>query len=78
MGVCRNLNETTKGTKMGQIQPNQEPPEDEYNLEISLTIKEMQDLVDYVNDNTVNIKYIIENLIDQMNPEVYGIKSNHL
>jgi len=46
----------------------------EYIFEISLTVQEIKDLVDYTKNKKANIKYVIEHILDEINVEVYGIE----
>ena len=50
---------------------NEDAPAAKYSFEISLTTQEIEDLVTYAHGGEVNIKYVIQNILDDINPEVY-------
>jgi len=66
--------ERTDGENMDRFNTNEDASEAEYSLEISLTVQEMEDLVAYTIDQKINIKHVIENILDEINPEIYGVK----
>lgn len=59
---------------MERFNSNESTPEREYDMYISLTETEMEHLVAYVKGKNIDITYIIENILDDVNPEIYGIK----